>query len=122
MKITCIIAALLLPLSFEAARQTRTAQLQRAVDEAMGRAQGAVIVLDAGTGRLLAANHMEVASRKLVRPGSTVKPFTLLALLDAGIVGVQTRLLCRKQVRLAGHNLDCSHPDIPEPLDAMSAL
>src|SRR4051812_22463502 len=46
-----------------------------------GRA-GTAIALDVATGRIVAIYKPEVAARRLARPGSTIKPFTLAALLD----------------------------------------
>ena len=38
---------------------------------------GAAVVLDVHTGRVLAAYHPDVAARRVVHPGSSIKPFTL---------------------------------------------
>ena len=45
--------------------------------------QGTAVVLDAHSGRVLAAYHLDVAARRVVHPGSSIKPFTLMALLAA---------------------------------------
>src|SRR5215471_8411042 len=62
-----------------------TNRLQTAVDERMSHRQGAVVVLDVHDGQVLASYHMDVAARRLVVPGSTIKPFTLMALFDSGL-------------------------------------
>jgi len=61
----------------------RAADLQRAMDRAMTGLAGSAVALDVDSGRVLARYHPQVAARRLARPGSTVKPFTMLALLTA---------------------------------------
>lgn len=97
-------------------------QLQGAVNRAMSGARGSAVVLDMHSGRVLAAYHIDVAARRVVHPGSSIKPFTLLALLEAGKVDTRTALMCRRPLTIAGHRLDCPHPDTREPLGAAAAL
>ncbi len=72
--------------------------------------------------QLLAWYRLDVAERRLVNPGSAIKPFTLMTLLESGKVDGQTALVCRRQVSIAGRRLDCTHPDTKQPLDAAAAL
>ena len=58
----------------------------------------------------------------MVAPGSSIKPFTLLELLQSGKVAAQTALLCKRFVSIDGHKLDCSHPKTDQPLDPAEAL
>jgi cell division protein FtsI/penicillin-binding protein 2 len=88
----------------------------------MNRRQGAAVALDVETGQVLASYHMDVAARRLVPPGSAIKPFTLMALMEAGLVNEETALFCPRTVRIGTHILDCSHSRIPESLDAVTAL
>lgn len=83
---------------------------------------GTAVVVEAGSGRLLAHYRLEVAARTLAAPGSTVKPFTLAALLESGKLPPDATLLCRRRVRLAGQTLNCTHVETPEPLDPTTAL
>ncbi len=83
---------------------------------------GAVVVVDVQSGQIVAAYHLDVAARRVAHPGSSVKPFTLLALLQAGKLDGQTALMCKRTVSIAGHKLDCTHPATPEPLTPASAL
>src|SRR5713226_900782 len=92
-------------------------RLQRSVDDSMNHRQGAAVALDVETGQVLASYHMDVAARRLVPPGSAVKPFTLMALMEAGLVEEETSLFCPRTVRIGTHILDCSHPKSPESLD-----
>jgi cell division protein FtsI/penicillin-binding protein 2 len=88
----------------------------------LGNRVGAVAVADVASGRLLTVHNLPLASRRLVRPGSIVKPFTLIALLESNTITPDTALICRRQLRLAGRELDCVHVRTPEPLDAVAAL
>jgi cell division protein FtsI/penicillin-binding protein 2 len=72
--------------------------------------------------RILAWYRLDVAERRLVYPGSAIKPFTLMALLESGKLNSHTALVCRRPLSIAGRKLDCSHPDTKQPLDAATAL
>ena len=96
------------------------ADLQRAMDSAMAGRAGAAVVLDIDTGRILASYHPEVAARRLTRPGSAVKPFTLLSLLVSG--SPPRTLICARKLQIGPRQMDCSHPPTPEPFDAVAAL
>lgn len=115
-------AFLLLAWLFTPFSETPAVRLQHAVNEAMGTRQGAVVAMDVESGQLLANYHMDVAARRLASPGSTVKPFTLVALLESGLVQPSTTLFCPRQVRIGKHILDCSHPTSMDPLDPVRAL
>ena len=84
--------------------------------------RGAAVVVDVQSGHLLAAYHLDVAARRVVHPGSSIKPFTLLALLQAGKLDANAALMCKRTVFIGGHKLDCTHPATPEPLVPASAL
>jgi penicillin-binding protein 2 len=88
----------------------------------MAGARGTAVVLAVDSGQILAAYHLEVAAQRLASPGSSIKPFTLQALLNAGKVDSATALICKRPLSIAGHRLDCSHPQTGQPLDAATAL
>ena len=108
-------------LSF-AGEQARNSKLQSAITQTMAGQRGAAMVVDVHTGRVLAAYHTDVAARRLVHPGSSIKPFTLLALLEAGKVDAHATLVCKRSLTVAGRKLDCTHPDPKEPLGPAVAL
>lgn len=83
---------------------------------------GTAIVLDVQSDRILVGYRLDVAARRLAYPGSSIKPFTLMALLESGKLDGQTALVCKRALSIAGHKLDCTHPDLKRPLDAASAL
>lgn len=98
------------------------ATLQQAATRAMTGRSGTAVVIDIGSGKVLAAYHPETAARRVALPGSAIKPFTLLALLESGKVNAQTALLCKRPLIIGGHKLDCTHSDLKQPLDAATAL
>ena len=108
-------------LSFAGARADNL-KLQSAIAQIMAGQRGTAVVLDVNSGRLLATYHADVAARRVARPGSSIKPFTLLALLQTGNVDAHTALVCKRPLTIAGHKLDCTHPETPEPLGPASAL
>ena len=96
--------------------------LQQAVVRAMAGRNGAAVVLDVASGKVLTAYHPQTAARRLALPGSSIKPFTLLALLESGKVNAQTTMLCKRPLTIGGHRLDCTHPDVQQPFDPATAL
>ena len=83
---------------------------------------GALVVVDVDSGSILAAEHPDVAARRVVNPGSAVKPFTLMALLRRGVMSADTPYVCPGTLRLAGRRMDCVHGALPRPLDAAAAV
>jgi cell division protein FtsI/penicillin-binding protein 2 len=77
-----------------------------------------VVVLDAASGKVLEADHADVAAAP---PGSALKPFTALALLDAGFPD-KTTLVCPRTLRVSGRKMDCTHPQLAAPVDLAVAL
>ena len=98
------------------------AQWQRAVDRALGAAPDArVLVLEIGSGHLLASAHLGEASRALATPGSTLKPLILYFALASGRWNPEHRVACSRQMRIGSHQLNCSHPAV-DPMNAQQAL
>lgn len=80
-----------------------------------------VLVLDVGSGRLLASAQLAEAARTLAEPGSTLKPLVLYGLIAAGRWDSNRRIACSRKLRVAGRSLNCSHPAM-DPMDAREAL
>jgi len=113
-----IILIFLLATSTAAVPQTLESQLNTIMHERHGTA----VLIDVASAKVLAAYHPDVAARRLALPGSTVKVFTLVALLESGKLKADERFLCRRNVRVGKANLACSHPQTGQPFDAVSAL
>ena len=114
--IRCVALGLVLVCNYGFASDLNT-ELARAMH---GRS-GAAVVVDLTSGHVLAVYHPSVAARRLVRPGSAFKPFTLLALLQSGKLIPTESFVCRRTLRVGAHDLSCSHPQTGA-LQAQSAL
>jgi cell division protein FtsI/penicillin-binding protein 2 len=80
-----------------------------------------IVVLDSATGRLVASSQLAEAARTLAYPGSAMKPLILYGLVAAGRWDPSRRIACSRELRIAGHELNCSHPSAPA-MDARLAL
>lgn len=96
--------------------------LQPLLDALMKDKTGAVVLLDVGSGNLLAQWNLKVAAQRLAAPGSTVKPFVLAELLRTGRILPGQRLVCRRPLYIAGRRMDCSHSSAVTDLDAADAI
>jgi cell division protein FtsI/penicillin-binding protein 2 len=115
----CLVFYLLL--QAEAGAQSG-ASWQAAVDAAAKFAPDArIVVIDAQSGKLLAAHHLNEAARTLAEPGSTLKPLVLYQMVAAGRWGATARVACTKDLKIAGHRLNCTHPQ-STPFNAEEAL
>ncbi|HEX8632742.1 MAG TPA: SpoIID/LytB domain-containing protein [Pyrinomonadaceae bacterium] len=98
------------------------AALGRAASLSLGAREGAIIVLDAQTGRVRAAVNPRLAEAAAFPPGSAIKPFTLLAALRARVIDTDARLSCRKHYTRHGADFTCSHPVYIPPFTPAQAL
>jgi stage II sporulation protein D len=96
--------------------------LARAAAEALGDLEGTVLVMDPHTGRLRAVVNPRLAFEQAFPPGSTIKSFTALTAMRAGLLDNESRTMCRG--RFTGENLDivCSHPKSKTPFNLPQAL
>jgi penicillin-binding protein 2 len=76
------------------------------------------ILLDWQTGKILATE----GDQNTATPGSLLKPFLLSYGLQHHIAEGNTRVYCRRTLRIAGHSLVCTHPADRPLLDAENAL
>jgi stage II sporulation protein D len=98
------------------------AALERAARLAVGEREGAVVLMDAQTGRLRAVINPRMAFEQAFPPGSAVKPFTALAAMRAGLIDAETRKLCPAHYAREGYEIACTHPKVKTPLDLTHAL
>jgi cell division protein FtsI/penicillin-binding protein 2 len=115
-----LIAALMV--SHAAASPTRDANLEQAADRAMAGRPGALVVMDVASGSILAAHNLDAAEQRLERPGSTLKPFVLDALLESGKLDPNQRIFCRRKFRIGSVEMDCTHPASITELNAEDAI
>jgi penicillin-binding protein A len=100
---------------------SQNADLAADVAQIMQGRSGTAVIVDVASGRVLASYQAEIAARRLARPGSAFKPFTLLGLLQSGKLHTTDSLVCRRTLHVGRHNLSCSHPQTGT-LDAITAL
>jgi cell division protein FtsI/penicillin-binding protein 2 len=105
-----------------AAQRTSQDRVQDALDAAMRPHRGTAVLLDLRSDKIIAAHDMGMAAQRLATPGSTVKTFVLLKLLDTGKAKLSERYVCPRRVRIGARRLDCTHPDLPGPIDPTDAL
>jgi penicillin-binding protein 2 len=96
--------------------------LQRAVDRAMRGQRGSLVVLDVRTRRPIAAHRLAAAARRVATPGSTLKTFVLLELLESGKAKPADLFICPRKVTIGARRFDCTHPELPGPIDSADAL
>ncbi|HKP38994.1 MAG TPA: SpoIID/LytB domain-containing protein [Pyrinomonadaceae bacterium] len=87
------------------------AALQRAADDATAQRDGVIVIMDAQTGRVRASVNGDRAYTEALMPGSTIKPFTTLAALRAGLVNQDSRTACPGRFTGLSFSLPCVHPD-----------
>jgi cell division protein FtsI/penicillin-binding protein 2 len=85
-------------------------------------AHGTGLLIDAATRLPVAIHAPDLASRLLVPPGSTVKPFSIAALMEAGKLRPGDSFRCPGELELDGRNLACSHPAGLPPMTARTAI
>jgi cell division protein FtsI/penicillin-binding protein 2 len=96
----------------------RVSSLDRFLDPS----RGCALLLDVGKDSVLAANSSPLAGNILLPPGSTLKPFTLLSLLETGKLRPNASFLCPEKLTLAGRRVDCTHPRMLSPMRVDTAL
>jgi len=96
--------------------------LQEAATAALGQREGAVIVMDAHSGRVRALVNPKTAFTQAGMPGSTMKPFTALAALRAGLIDQDSRTVCPGRFNGLNFSLPCVHPDHLPPFTPGQAI
>src|SRR5690349_9712467 len=96
--------------------------LKLAVSRALDGRSGTAIILSVADNRVVASYRPEIAAKRVVLPGSAVKPFVLLELLRSRKISAPTEWTCRRHVQVGHHNLDCQHVRTVEAMNAERAL
>ncbi len=96
--------------------------LQEAATAALGQREGTIIVMDPQTGRVRALVNPKLASAQAVMPGSTMKPFTTLAALRAGLINKDSRTVCPGRFTGLSFSLPCVHTDHLPPFTPSQAI
>ena len=96
--------------------------LQEAASTALGQRQGAIMVIDPQTGRVRAIVNPQVLFNQPLMPGSTMKPFTTLAALRAGLINQDSRTVCPGRFTGLSFSLPCVHDDHLPPFTPSQAI
>jgi penicillin-binding protein 2 len=83
---------------------------------------GAAVAIEAASGKIVAQWNLKVAAQRVTAPGSTVKPFVLMELLQSGKIDSEQRLTCRRPLTIAGRRMDCSHSPAVTNFNAAEAI
>jgi stage II sporulation protein D len=78
-------------------------------------------IIELPSGRTLSAGREDLLGTPVL-PGSIIKVATLVAALDSGVIGPDTRMLCPREVVIDGRRVSCSHPDVRRPIGPAEAL
>lgn len=117
-----LISTCLLSLASLRKETTTPPDLQAVAEKALGDREGAIVIIDPQTGRVRAAVNPELAFQRAFPPGSTIKPFTTLTALRAGVIDENSRTRCREKYQHDDKTEVCSHPrDLP-PLNPAEAI
>jgi len=83
---------------------------------------GTAVVEEVSSGKVVGAWNLKLAAQRLASPGSTLKPFVVMELLESGRLDPQQKIACRRPLYVAGRRLDCSHPVEVGTLNAEEAI
>ena len=97
-------------------------RLQQVAKAALSDARGTIVVIDPQTGRIRAVVNPEIAFGESLPPGSTIKPFTTIAAMNAGVVQHDSTTLCREEYAHDSFHTVCSHPRDLGPLNPTDAI
>jgi SpoIID/LytB domain protein len=96
--------------------------LQEAATAALGQREGTIIVMDAHSGRVRALVNPRTAFAEAAMPGSTMKPFTALAALRAGLIDQDSRTVCPGRFTGLNFSVPCVHADHLPPFTPSQAI
>jgi cell division protein FtsI/penicillin-binding protein 2 len=96
--------------------------LQQLVDRAMEKVPGTFVVAEVSSGKIIASNNLHLAATSVQTPGSTLKPFVLMTLLELNRVDPAQKLICKRKLQIGSTHLDCTHPISIAELNADDAI
>jgi cell division protein FtsI/penicillin-binding protein 2 len=96
--------------------------LQAVAESTLAGREGVIVVLDPQTGLIKAVVNPQLAFESAFPPGSTIKTFTALAALRAGVITEDTRIRCRGKYKRADVIDACVHPSKLPPFNPAEAV
>jgi penicillin-binding protein 2 len=88
----------------------------------MEKRPGAFVVAEVSSGKILASNNLRLADTTLQTPGSTLKPFVLMTLLELNRLDPAQKVICKRKLQIGSAHLDCTHPISVTQLNADDAI
>ena len=79
-------------------------------------------IAEVTSGKIIASNNLRLAATTLQTPGSTLKPFVLMSLLDLNRVDPAQKLICHRKLQIGSAHLDCTHPISVAQLNSDDAI
>ena len=98
------------------------ASLQPIAEATLAGREGAILILDPQTGRIRAVVNPELVFNSVFPPGSTIKTFTALAALRAGVITEDTSIRCRGKYKRDDVIAACVHPPKLPPFNLAEAM
>ena len=95
---------------------------QKSLTDLVGDPHAAALLVDVPTRRLMAVHGAPLAAGALLPPGSTIKPFALAALMEAGQLRPDDAFNCPGELMVGDRPVVCSHPPLGEPLRVRTAI
>jgi cell division protein FtsI/penicillin-binding protein 2 len=86
------------------------------------RQTGSAVVMRLADRKILHIENSDFAARAVLPPASSIKPFALLALMEAGQLRGNDLFACSGRLQIKGHSLNCIHPRMPVPMNPARAL
>jgi len=83
---------------------------------------GTFVIAEVSSGKIIASNNLRLAASTLQTPGSTLKPFILMSLLDLHRVDPAQKLICHRKLQIGSAHLDCTHPISVAQLNSDDAI
>ncbi len=117
-----VVAAILLATLTSGPNLRGAQNLQSFVSRLLSQKDGAAILSDPRTGRIIAVVNPQLGFDEAYPPGSTAKIVTSAAALEEGAIAPSETILCRRVPRLLGEAHHCSHPPAELPFDLAGAL
>jgi cell division protein FtsI/penicillin-binding protein 2 len=83
---------------------------------------GAAVVVRLTDRKVLHIENPNFAAGAVLPPASTIKPFAIMALLEAGKLRAGDQFACTRKLAINGHSLNCVHPPVALPMNPARAL
>jgi len=95
---------------------------ERSLDNVVDDPHATALLVDVPARRLIAVHGAPRAGGALLPPGSTIKPFALAALMEAGRLRAEDTFNCPGELMVGDRPVVCAHPPLGEQVHVRTAL